>query len=300
MFEEPDNQIHFNTQLPQIHDSDTVVKSQTYIDFLYDSLNPRPEDSTFIFLPNENVVSVTDTSQVLEIKPSIIVPHKTKPVQIIPKERETANYDWLTGLFIVCMVVLVWVRYEAERRVSALFKGVFAKHNMNQMLRDGDIIHERFTTGLMFIYFVSLSALLMLLISKYLHSYLWTDNSFILFSGLITSLLILWIVKILIIRTIGKIFRTKSETDEYIITNIIYNIAIGLVIFPFIFAGYFAGYETSTYIAIGIFIIGFVLKFIRSIFVGLSVQTFPVVYLFLYLCTLEILPFLVIYKIIAG
>lgn len=301
MLEEPDNQIHFNTQLPYIQDSDTVaIQDSSYLDYVYDSLNPKPKDSTFIFQLKDVILPITDSSQLVEVKPSFIIPYKTKPVRIVPQSRETTNFDWLTGLFILCLILLVWIKYEAERRIAAIFKGVFAKHNMNQLLRDGDIIHERVTPGLMFIYLISLASLLMLIISKYGHGYVWTDNNFILFSILVSSLLILWLFKIMAIRVAGKIFRTRVETEEYVVTNIIFNVATGLVIFPFVFTGYYSQNEISIYIAIAILAVGIVLKFIRSIFVGLSAQTFPVVYLFLYLCTLEILPFLIMYKLIAG
>ncbi|HLN52490.1 MAG TPA: DUF4271 domain-containing protein [Lentimicrobium sp.] len=301
MLGEPDNQIHFNTPLPYVHEKDTVTGHQLkYIDFVYDSLNTKPQDISFKFQLKEIILPVNDSSQVIQEKPSIIFPYKVKPVQIAPQLRNTTNFDWLTGLFILCLILLVWIRYEGDKRVSALFKAVFAKHNMNQLLRDGDIVHERITPGLMFIYLISLASLLLIFVRKFGAGYIWTDNTFILFSGLVSGLLILWLIKIASIRVTGKIFRTKNETDEYVVTNIIFNIATGLALFPFVFAGHYAENELSIYIGIGILILGNVLKFLRSIFVGLSAQSFPVIYLFLYLCTLEILPFLVMYKIIAG
>ena len=300
MLESPDNQTNFNTQLPYIHDLDSIRgHDSTYIDFVYDTLNVKPHDKTFVFQLKEIVLPVQDTIKKAEEKPSIIFPYKTKPVAIVPKTREITDFDWLTGLFLLCLVILVWIRYEGERRVSALFRAVFARHNMNQLLRDGDIIHERLTPGLMLIYLISFSTLLMIILRRFLSEFIWTDNTFILFSGLFSAALFLWALKIIAIRVTGKIFRTRVETEEYLITNIIFNVATGLVSLPFVFAAHYADNEISMVIAIAIFILGILFRFIRSIFVGLSAQTFPVVYLFLYLCTLEILPFLVLYKILA-
>ncbi len=299
MPEAADNQIDFNTQLPFIHDPDTVQgHDSTYIEYIYDSLNVRPNDKTFVFQLKDIVLPASDSVKKVEEKPSFIFPYKSQPVIITPKIRETNHLDWLTGLFLLCLIMLVWIRYEGERRISALFKAVIARHNLNQLLRDGDIIHERITPGLMFIYLISLSTLFMIILKRYFSEYIWTENSFLLFSGIISAILLFWLFKFLAIRITGKIFRTKAETEEYLVTNIIFNIAIGIVTLPFVFAAHYADNEISIFIAIAILALGIIMKFVRSIFVGLSAQTFPVIYLFLYLCTLEILPFLVLYKLI--
>lgn len=302
MQEEQIAQQQFNTGLPYIPPTDTLVGHQAYIEFLYDSLNVRKVDSTFhlelkeIVLPDSN-----DTiQQVVFDKPSVFVPYKSKPVDIIPQIRNEVNMDWLTGLFLLCLFILAWIKYEGGKRVSQLFKAVIARHNVNQMLREGDIIHERITPALMFLYLVSFSTLIMILIQPLNIGFPWAESPFLLFSLLISAILILWILQISYISVSGKIFRTKNESFEYLVTNIIYNIVTGLLAFPFVFAGFYGDSKWCLIAALLIFAAGFLLKFVRSIFVGITAQSFPVVYLFLYLCTLEILPFLVIYKLLIS
>lgn len=302
MQEEQIAQQQFNTGLPYIPPTDTLVGHQAYIEFLYDSLNVRKVDSTFhlelkeIVLPDSN-----DTiQQVVFDKPSVFVPYKSKPVEILPEARNEVSMDWLTGLFLLCLVILTWIKYEGGKRVSQLFKAVLARHNVNQLLREGDIIHERITPALMFLYLVSFSTLIMILIKPLDIAFQWVESPFLLFSILISAILILWMLQLLFISISGKIFRTKNESSEYMVTNIIYNIVAGLLAFPFVFAGHYGDSKVSLIIALLIFIAGLLSKFMRSIFVGLSAQSFPVVYLFLYLCTLEILPFLVIYKLLIS
>lgn len=290
----------FQTQLPYISDSDTTASNDsTYVQYLYDNLNVSKPDTTFVF-QLKNIVLPADTDtivhKVIYDKPSIFFPYKSKPIDIKPHVNHVQSNDWLTGLFILCLLILTWVRYEGNKRISQLFRAVLGRHNMNQLLRDGDIIHERITPGLMFIYLITLTALVVRLTRSYSIEIPGVDNMFLLFSFIAGVILILWLIKLSTIRISGKIFRTKSETDEYIVTNLIYNVCAGLIAFPFVFAAQYTDNQLIAYIALGIFGIGIIFRFVRSIFVGLSVQTFPVIHLFLYLCTLEILPFLVLYK----
>lgn len=289
----------FDTPLPYIANTDTLVAQELYVDFLYDSINLKKPDSNFVFELKEIVLpEPIDTSQIqVYTRPSVFVPYKSKPVEIQPIVRDEINMDWLTGLFILCLFILTWIKYEGGKRVTQFFKAVIARHNVNQMLRDGDVIHERITPALMFLYIVSLSTLIMLIIRPYNIDIPWADSPFLKFSVLVSAILILWLLKLSFINISEKIFRTKNESFEYMVTNIIYNVATGIIAFPFLIAGHYGDSIVSLYIAVAVFALGLTLKIIRSIFVGLSAQSFPLVYLFLYLCTLEFLPILVIYKL---
>lgn len=290
-------------KLPIIGQQDSVVSSNnTTVDYLSDSIskNISPVDSIFQ-LKDLLVPRINDAKKdSLELRPSILFPFKEKPIEINPKIRIEANYDWLTGLFVLCLIILTWVKYESERRVTQIFKAVFARHNMNQLLRDGDIIHERITPGLMFLSLISISSLAFLLTVHFNVNIPLTENSFLIFSILASAIFILWMLKLVAIRISGVIFRTRAESNEYLITNLIYNVTAGMVAFPFVLIGHYAENQTSIIIAIAILALGIIARFIRSIFVGLTAQSFSVVYIFLYLCTLEILPILVLYKLLIN
>lgn len=293
----------FHTQLPYIAPVDTIKGSDSvYVDYLYDNLNVKKPDSTFVFQLKEILIphdTIADSAkQAVVYKPSFFVPYKVKPVIVTPQVKPDLSYDWLTGFFLLSLVILAWVRYEGEKRITQLFRAVFARHNMNQLLRDGDVVNERITPSLMFIYLISSATLILTIIRPYHLSIPGADTPFLQFSFIAGGVLLMWLLKLTAIKFSGKVFRTRFESDEYLITNLIYNIASGLAAFPFVFAGFYADNQLSIYVACGIFIIGILFRFVRSIFVGLSAQTFPVIYLFLYLCTLEILPFLVLYKLL--
>lgn len=293
----------YSATLPYLRQEDTIVSNDSaYLNYFNDSSYPVAITKDSISeLKDLFAAQQQDTLRdTLVLRPSIFFPFKEKAVQINPKLRIEANYDWLTGLFILCLIILTWVKYESGRRVTQIFKAVIARHNMNQLLRDGDIIHERITPGLMFLSLISVSTLAFLLILQYDISIRLTDNNFLIFSLLASLIFILWMMKLITIKVSGTIFRTRAESSEYLITNLLYNITAGMVAFPFVLIGHYAENQVSILIAVAILALGMIARFIRSIFVGLSAQSFSVVYIFLYLCTLEILPILVLYKLFTN
>lgn len=291
-----------NTGLPYIQIPDTAPDLvKPYVEYLHDSLNLKQSDSTFVFELKKIILpKQTDSIPQKELfdHASVFFPYKSVPVKIVPVERNVTNYDWLTGLFILCLLILTWIRYDSGKRVSQLFKAVWARHNLNQLLRDGNVISERITPGLMFIYIISISTLIINLIDPFSINIPGADNLFLIFCFIAGVISILWLTKLITIKLVGTIFKTRNETSDYLVTNIIFNITTGLTAIPFVLAGHYSESKVIIIIALFIFVVGYLLKMVRSIFVGLSAQTFPVVYLFLYFCSLEIVPILVIYKLL--
>lgn len=272
-----------------------------YDTYLYDSVNVKQPDSSFVFELKQIVLpQVVDTthSETVYSQPSFLTTTHGEAVKIEPQLRVEADYDFLTGLFIFCLLLLTWVRYEGQRRVLQLFKAVVARYNVNQLMREGNLLTERITPALMFIYVISLGTLVINLMGSWSFNIPGAETELSVFSIVAGLIIILWGLKLGMIKLAGIIFRTTIETEEYILTNLIYNIVSGLAALPFVIIGHYNHSREIIIISLGIFMLGVVFRFSRSIFVGLSAQTFPVVYLFLYLCTLEILPILVIYKFI--
>ncbi|KAF0197575.1 MAG: Uncharacterized protein FD166_1878 [Bacteroidetes bacterium] len=273
-----------------------------YSDFLVDSLNTFPGDTVFRFELREIVLPVQDSitapAKPLFDKPSIFIISQSRQQKTDPEFRFRHNYDWLTSLFLVCLMVLAWIRFYHMRRIKQLFRAVGARHHVNQLVRDGNLTEERITPGLAFVYIISLAAVVLQLGFDAISSWLGIKEPSLIYMILLAVISVLWLLKILAIRGTGMIFRTKHDTGEFILTNIIFNAAAGIMIFPLVLAGFYSGNLLIMKIAAVILLIVAGLRFIRSMMVGFSAQTFSVLYLFLYLCTLEILPVLFLYRLV--
>lgn len=278
--------------------ADTI---KDYSFFLSDSLNLPLPDSTFrfelktIILPDTTTTAETE-QPVKYNRQSVFTPVNKKPIEITPTLRNAENYDWLTALFMVCLVLIAWIRYFYSRRIKQLFRAVVSRYNVNQLVRDGNLAEERLTPALALIYLSSLSVVIWQAGYSQISRWLSIDGEWKIFLIIVGTISLLWVLKLFVFRLTGIIFRTRQDISELILTNLIFSGLAGLLALPVVIAGFYSGNMLLIKIA-GIIILLFIfLRFIRSLLVGLSAQTFSAVYLFLYLCTLEILPLLFLYR----
>jgi len=274
----------------------------SYAGYLADSLNPVKPADKFKFELKEIVFQEDSTSAIpigpVYDKSSIFKTTAHLSQQITPTVRHQPSDDWLTATFLVCLIILAWVRYYYSRRIKQLFKATIAKHNVNQLIREGNVTNERITPALAFVYIASITTIIYQFGSGYLSEIIGITNIFRIYYIIFGAVVSFWMAKVLLVKAMGSLFRTRHEAAEYILTSLIFNLATGIIAFPLTVAGYYSGSTIITYLAVAVFITGLVFRFLRSISISFTSQTFSLVYLFLYLCTLEILPVLILFKII--
>ena len=119
--------------------------------------------------------------------------------------------------------------------------------------------------------------------------------SFFSYLLIVGFVLVVYLVKILSLKTIGYIFNSNSAPNEYIFLIFLINQIIGIGFIPIIlFIAY--GKESFTndfvYAGFALFILSFFVRIGKGALTALSSRKISAFYLFLYLCTFEILPLL--------
>ena len=123
-------------------------------------------------------------------------------------------------------------------------------------------------------------------------------NSFVLFLLIFISIIILWFLKIIVIKFIAKLFKEYQISTEYRINILVFNIISGIFLLPvLILITYLKAniFLYSAFIIIGFFIL---FRFFRSMQIANNLRKISVLYIFLYFCSLEILPAIVIIKLV--
>ncbi|MFA4852523.1 MAG: DUF4271 domain-containing protein, partial [Bacteroidales bacterium] len=117
------------------------------------------------------------------------------------------------------------------------------------------------------------------------------------FIKILAGVLLFYLFKMWLFNFSGFIFKTKKETSDYILNIYVFGQIAGVVLLPVIVLMSYLHSETIIY-AGGILL---VLLYVYSLFRGVVCVTYgvkiSVYYLFLYLCTLEILPLFILAKI---
>jgi len=94
-------------------------------------------------------------------------------------------------------------------------------------------------------------------------------------------------------------FKNTETAKEYIQNILIYNLVLGILLLPLLLLIVYTYHELFLYIAGGLVLIMIFLRFMRGVAIGLSDPKFSLFHLFLYLCTLEILPLVVAAKFLS-
>ena len=97
---------------------------------------------------------------------------------------------------------------------------------------------------------------------------------------------------------LGAIFRTQQSNHEYLVNIILFSTLSALCILPFLILGIYLNSDTLLFICLVFIALLFVIRFFKGMFIGVSLTRFSYLFLFVYLCALELLPLVVIVKLI--
>lgn len=120
-----------------------------------------------------------------------------------------------------------------------------------------------------------------------------------LFIGI--AIILIYFTKLLVIRLLGNVLKFKEEAKKHVIQSILFTNSLGLFLMPIIILlVFFKQAPSIALIGVGSFLLValWATRSINGVLLGLNNAKFSKIYLFIYLCTLEILPLVVFAKIL--
>jgi hypothetical protein len=230
---------------------------------------------------------------------SFFTSHELKAKDIHPHPFVKFQPDWILGLLLLCFILLAWVQVFYRWRFRQILVAPFSRRFLSQLVRDGDLFSERISLAAGFIYFICVALFFYQLSELVFHK---EPQKYIqgleLFALICIFLLGFWIFKVTLIWFLSFIFRTGQTSREYLLNILIINISTGILLLPFLVFDVYLKCAAFLWICLIIFILLFVFRLIRGFLIGISITKFSYVFLFVYLCTLEILPLIVLLKVV--
>ena len=209
------------------------------------------------------------------------------------------NSDWMVGVLLFALVLMAIVRFSFSKYLFKVFDSILNYQTASNLLSEKNMRNLRGSIFLNFLFFVNL-ALFLVQYAVYILSLNQENNNFIFFLYSFLLLVVVYSGKAIIIRLMGYIFGAIKEAKEYLHTVFIYNKNLGLFLLPItISVPFIAPYATPMLLNFGLFItlIFYTFRLFRG-FKILFRQHVSIFYMILYLCALEILPLLMIYKLL--
>ena len=238
---------------------------------------------------------------VLATRKSMFTAHQLQVKNTNPLLRKEYSNDWMVLLLLLCFSLLAWVLIFSRKRTKQIIKATYANRTINQLIRDGDLFRERISLAFSIIYLLSISLFIFQISHYFLNLKQLEFYSFFFFIKILTVILGLYVLKQIIAKFIGIVFKNNTATYIYLLNKSVFNIVTGILLLPLLlFVTYSEGVINSFAINMSIVLLTllYALRYFRYIIIGVSFSKFSHFYLFLYLCTLEILPILIIIKII--
>ncbi|MEZ5082347.1 MAG: DUF4271 domain-containing protein [Bacteroidales bacterium] len=231
---------------------------------------------------------------------SVLANNKFGAEKIEPKTNFLLNQDWITIHILIILMVVAWANTFYRKRVKQVFNAFFSTRNQTFMVRDGNLFRERISIALLIVFLFSISLFIYLFSTELLHLKIFDLSGFKYFSFLFLAVLLTWVLKNLAITFIGITFKNSLILEEFLLTNFIFNIVSGVFLLPFIVVAVY--FPSVIIIKIGLYflIIVFIYRMFRQLLLNSGGIKFSWYNRILYLCTFEIIPILIIIKLVMS
>ena len=200
------------------------------------------------------------------------------------------NQDIIFVLLTISFLLIAMLKSFYWNHAKLLFMGIFAQRYANQYLREENAFTERVS----FITFLLMSINISLIILK-----LVPKTSVLETFSLIGVVMLFFIIKIGVILLLGSIFRVKDIAKLGIFFSFLFDRTLGFFLFPLIILVYFFAFNITPFIMLILAIIFIALLLLKLFWlwkIGTNAFGLSHFYIFLYLCTLEISPLLLLGK----
>ena len=209
------------------------------------------------------------------------------------------QYDYLvTSILFLSYIMFVWLYISNRKRLTQIVMGLYAGRYANQLAREEVSVGNRVVIFLSALFVFALT-LFFYQTASYFGFLSFTNMTAAFF---LTAFIIFSIygIKLLVIKMLGFLFETQKEIREYTISIFLFCNAVGLFMLPVVIClAFLKQVEPTVFIYTGIAIISifFLTRLVRGVIIGLSSTRVSKFYLFLYLCTLEIVPLAIMVKL---
>ncbi len=231
---------------------------------------------------------------------TLFTSHQLKANNINPKPIQNYNRDWIFGIIILCFFLLARINVFYKKRLNQIFKAFISRRMLNQLIRNGNLFNERLSISLSFIFVSTFSLFLFQLSYFFFKIPDYGINGFIFYGKIFLFILSFWFLKMLTIKLIGITFKTKKQTSEYLLNILLFNFVTGIFLLFYLVLTTYTQLNIFLYLGIFILFIIFLYRISRGVLIGISFSKFSILHLFLYLCSVEILPLLVLTKFIIN
>lgn len=244
------------------------------------------------------VIEKSDTSTYAAIIFHPYLPYNKAPELMIEHRKISSTNDYLFYFLLGLIFILGLVRVTFSKYFNSLFQ-LFFQTTFRQHQTRYQLFQDKLPSLLMNIFFVLSFGMLITLIVQYYNIIFL--NFWNVYFYCCVVLTIIYLVKYLFITSMGWIFNVTKAANAYLFVIFYLNKMIGVIVLPLLFC---IVYSPNNLVKIAIVIAEILVLIIlihRCFFIKKIVQKtiqISALHFFLYICAAEVIPLLLIYKVV--
>lgn len=272
----------FSDTVAYVDDSDSITFKTYVVNTLNNNLLPLIErKSLFRNITLDNSKNIID-----------------KPIY------KTDNYSWIFVVFILVIISFIIFSKTNTKRTRDLLSYAFSNKKINTLSKEAGLLNE-ISLFLGVLVFIPMFSLVLFSLLEYYSGldFFGISSNLIIYCLIFLGSILFFFTKNLLVYGIGIIFNSKYKIKLYITNQILFYAIKGFVLLPFVFLYFFLNIfqpEVLLFTILILYLILFIIRLIRGFYLTLNDSKFSRVYLFIYLCSLELLPLVIIYKLFIG
>ena len=233
-------------------------------------------------MPTEKFITATDTA-ITQITPKVIA--------------ESPSGD--TTAILSGVLFLAALLHFADRHLyGKLFRYLDISHPAHQQQSVGEMMPIGFRIVLFAMIPLVYSVFIVLIFSKFnIQPYIFQSTDYHLIFSLYAIIFAYLTSKYIIIRFSGTIFKTLTISKKYNAGQFVFNVITSILLLPVLWALPYDKSFATAYLAVSIYIVLFIFRMMRNAFVAKEEDKYSLFHFFIYFCTLEILPVLLLVKV---
>lgn len=227
--------------------------------------------------------------------------HELKVTHQGPQSLNRTTPDWIFPVLLLVIAAFAWLRTFYYKYFIQIMSAFLNTNLTNQIVRDENILVQRASVMLNIVF--NLVAALFLYFASIHFSWSMGGmhagfNRYLFFVLIVSAA---YALKFLVLKICGYLFQVSREMAAYLFNIFLINNVLGMLLIPMVALLAFSNTISTTWImTLSLFFAAaaFIYRIVRGLALGFASPAFSPYYIFMYLCTLEFAPLIVLIKIL--
>lgn len=228
------------------------------------------------------------------------LPLQKPAIYMLIDYKKDASKDYLFYLLSGVVFLLAFIRLAFDKYFQKLFSHFFQTTMRQRQTRD-QLLQDNLASLLTNLLFIINAGLYITLIIAYKN---WIANSFWIMAAFSSAiLLVTYVVKYLFLLFAGWVFNTKEAAGSYVFVVFLVNKVLGVLLVPFLWVVAFADQlyvDIAITLSAGLVVVLLSYRYWVSFLALQNKLKVNALHFLLYLCAVELLPLLLIYKVLVN